>query len=187
MKRNLRLAAEETRKQVSKKAAKEAGFLLSQLFFSRWSPEPGCVISGFWPFRSEIDLKPLLHALHGKGYIVALPEVVAARKPLLFRHWTPVTPLKKDFYGVLALPKTATPVKPDWLLVPLLAFDMEGYRLGYGGGYYDVTLSQVSIDKQIYSIGVAYDQQEVDRVPREKKDYQLDAILTETRTITIEA
>lgn len=164
----------------------DAGSQVARNFNENWSPPSGTVVSAFWPFRTELDLRPLLHRLHEVGQVIALPVVVAKRAPLLFRLWTPDTSLEVGGFGVLIPPESASVVEPDWLLVPLLAFDDKGYRLGYGGGFYDRTLAALRARKSIFAIGVGYDGQQVDQVPRGTDDSRLDAIVTERRALILE-
>ena len=167
-------------------ATRGAAAELARLFFGTWSPAPGTVISAFWPIRSELDLRPLIHSLHERNCVVVLPIVVARRTALRFRAWTPGLTLEKDDFGVLAPARHAPELEPDWLLVPLLAFDADGYRLGYGGGFYDISLTALRSRKTVFAIGVAYDGQQVGRVPRNLGDARLDAILTEKRALMME-
>jgi 5-formyltetrahydrofolate cyclo-ligase len=159
---------------------------LVHLFTATWVPTAGTVVSAFWPFRSELDLRPLIRELHDHGCVVGLPVVVAKRTALAFRAWTPDTVLEDGNFGVPIPPASAPEVDPDWLLVPLLAYDTHGYRLGYGGGFYDITLAALRARKSVFAIGVAYDGQEVERVPRGPDDARLDAILTEKRVLIME-
>ncbi len=133
------------------------------------------VIGGFMPMRGEIDILPLLHALHAHGHRLALPETPPPGHALLFRAWTP---------GVNMLPgryKTqhpdSPPLTPDFLLIPLLAFDFHGHRLGYGGGYYDRTLATLP---HAFRLGCAYAMQAAETIPTEPTDLPLHAIATET-------
>ena len=185
-KRALRAAAEARRARLHESGGAAAAASFVARFRAAWSPAPGTVIAGFWPFRSELDLRPLLRRVHDDGCTVALPVVVARRKPLAFRVWTPETQLETGQFGVPVPPDTAPTVEPDWLLVPLLAFDDAGYRLGYGGGFYDVTLAARRRRKPVLAIGVAYDGQRVERVPRDPTDARLDAIVTERRVLIVE-
>ncbi len=140
---------------------------------------PASAISGFHPHRSEIDTLPLLARLASEGFITALPIVTGRGKRLLFRAWAPGDAVVR---GVLNIPmpdNDAHVVEPDALLVPMLAFDSRGYRLGYGGGYYDRTLDDLRRQKQVVAIGVAYAAQEMEAVPRGAHDAPLDFILTE--------
>jgi 5-formyltetrahydrofolate cyclo-ligase len=164
----------------------DAGSQVAWNFHENWSPPSGTVVSAFWPFRSELDLRLLLHRLHEAGQVIALPVVVAKRAPLLFRLWTPDTSLEVGGFGVATPPESAPLVEPDWLLVPLLAFDDKGYRLGYGGGFYDRTLAALRARKSIFAIGVGYDGQQVNQIPHGTDDGRLDAIVTERRALILE-
>ena len=137
----------------------------------------GTAIAGFWPIGSEIDLRLLLHALHGAGHPVLLPETPPRGHALRFRHWWP---------GVAMVPQRGT-LRPDapegepgLLLVPLLGFDRRCQRIGYGGGYYDRT---IAARPGITAIGCAYALQEVDAVPVLPHDAPLDAVATELGVI----
>jgi 5-formyltetrahydrofolate cyclo-ligase len=143
---------------------------------------PGTVVTGFMPFRSEISLKPLLAQLASAGAVTALPVVMGRGLPLTFRAHPPGGPLVPGLWDIPVPPPEAEEVEPDILLVPLLAFDRRGYRLGYGGGFYDRTLSSLRQRRTIAAIGVAYAAQEVDAVPRRPYDQPLDWIMTEQET-----
>ena len=144
------------------------------------SPQPGrSIVSAFFPYKSEIDTRPLLGKLAGDGWTTALPIVIALGEPLIFRRWLPGEPTVPGVWGI-PRPMDASPlVEPDVLLVPLMAFDRKGYRLGYGGGFYDRTLETLRAKKHITAIGVAYAAQEVDVVPRGDHDQPLDFVMTE--------
>jgi 5-formyltetrahydrofolate cyclo-ligase len=146
---------------------------------------PGSTVSAFWPMGSEIDLRPLIHALHDAGHPIGLPVVVGRGQPLLFRAWRPGLALVPGGYGT-QVPGTDQPeVRPAVLLVPLLAFDRAGYRLGYGGGFYDRTLAALRADGPACAVGVAYAGQEVPEVPRADYDQRLDWIVTDREAIRI--
>ena len=134
----------------------------------------GAVIGGFMPLNGEIDVLPLLHELHRQGHILGLPETPPKGQALIFRRWTPGMPLKTGRYGTLY--PDSEGLTPSFLLVPLLAFDITGNRLGYGGGYYDRTLATLP---HAFRLGCAYAMQQVDDVPHEPTDLPLDAIATE--------
>lgn len=138
-------------------------------------PPPGAVIGGFWPMGTEIDIRPLLLALHGRGHLLALPFTPPRGRPLEFRAWAPGDALAPGPMGT-SHPAAAERREPDWLLVPLLAFDRRGGRLGYGGGYYDRTLTLMP---RAFRLGVACSAQEVEEVPMEPHDIPLHAIATE--------
>ncbi len=182
-KRALRRSAARVRDRLHREVA-DAGELIVARFLARWSPAPGTAVSAFWPFRSEPDTRPLMHALVAGGATVLLPVVAGRGRPLEFRAWLPGDVLETDGFGVRVPGPDALAGIPDWLLVPLLAWDADCYRLGYGGGFYDVTLASLRAARHVRAIGIAYDGQRVERVPRGPLDEQLDAIVTERRIIT---
>ena len=152
--------------------------LLSHLFPA--TPRDGfSVVSGFHPYGSEIDTRQLLGKLAGDGWTTALPVVVNKYQPLSFRRWLPGEPLEIGAMKIHTPLSTALEVAPDVLLVPLLAFDKSGYRLGYGGGFYDATLANLRTQKKIIAIGVGYAGQEIAEVPHEAHDMRLDYMMTE--------
>ena len=134
------------------------------------------VVAGYHPFRDEADPRELMAALAALGHQLALPCVVAARSALVFRAWHAGDPLQPNAYGIAEPLAGAPEVVPGAALVPLLAFDASGHRLGYGGGYYDRTFEVLP---RMRLIGVAYSGQEISVVPREAHDHRLDAIVTE--------
>jgi len=147
-------------------------------------PEAGrSIVSGFFPYQSEIDTRPLLGRLAGEGWTTALPIVIANGQPLEFRRWLPGEPTVPGKWDIPRPPETSPLLKPDVLLVPMLAFDRAGYRLGYGGGFYDRTLELLRKEKPVVAIGVAYAVQGVDSVPHDDHDQKLDFIMTEKELI----
>lgn len=139
---------------------------------------PPAVVSAFLAIGEEIDPAPLLAVLQGEGYRPALPVMVAKAQPLMFRAWSPGDPLRTVQWGIREPEEMAPAVQPDILLVPLLAFDRSGHRLGYGGGYFDRTLAQLRATKPIVAVGLAFSAQEVDAVPHLDYDQRLDWVLT---------
>ena len=131
----------------------------------------------YLPMGSEIDTGPLALRLIGMGRSLCLPVVVEAGTSLVFRQWRPGDPLVPDFQGIAAPLETAPEAMPDLILVPLLAYDIFGGRLGQGGGYYDRTFAALPGARRI---GVAYAGQAVERVPMEPHDIALHGVLTET-------
>lgn len=146
-------------------------------------PAGDVVVAGFWPIGSEIDCRPILDALHDLGYACSLPVVVEPCSPLVFRRWHPDLPLEAGAHGERIPPADAGEVVPDVLIVPGLAFDREGFRLGYGKGYYDRTLAALRAEKDVIAAGLAYAGQLVSEVPREDEDQRLDWIVTDDGTI----
>jgi 5-formyltetrahydrofolate cyclo-ligase len=136
------------------------------------------VVSGFAPMADELRIWPLLRRLARDGVRLALPVMQGKGQPLLFRAWSAGDAMDGGVWGI-AEPKADKPVlEPDVLLVPLLAFDRDGWRLGYGGGFYDRTLAALRERKRITAVGIAYDGQEVDEIPRLGYDQRLDWVLT---------
>lgn len=136
------------------------------------------VISGFSSMPDEFRVWPLLRRLHGEGHALAMPVMQGKGKPLVFRAWAPGDAMEKAVWGI-AEPKADKPaLEPDIVLLPLLAFDIAGWRLGYGGGYYDRTLEGLRARKPIVAVGLAYDEQRIDAVPHLDYDERLDWVLT---------
>jgi len=141
---------------------------------------PGIVVSGFWPIRSEADVRPLLAHLRGRGARLCLP-VVLDRETIVFRELLPGAPVVKVGFGTTGPGPEAAVLDPDILLVPLSAFDRSGHRIGYGAGHYDRAIDRLKAKGRTPRlIGIAFDCQEVASVPSEPHDVALDAILTES-------
>jgi 5-formyltetrahydrofolate cyclo-ligase len=136
-------------------------------------------ISAFWPMGEEIDIRPLLQALHEDGHPLCLPRTPKRGEPLTFHVWRPGEPLERGPMGTSQPPSTATVIEPDALIVPLLAADPAGFRLGYGGGYYDRALTRLRSRRAVTAVGVCFDAQRVERVPTGPNDARLDFLLTE--------
>ncbi len=146
---------------------------------------PGTIVSGFMPLKSEINPLPLMRKLADAGARLALPVVAGRGKPLVMRSWQWGEPLVPGVWGIKEPPRAAPEVEPDILLVPLLAFDRNGHRIGYGAGYYDLTIAQLRAKKPIAAVGIAFAAQEVESVPRTAFDARLDLVLTENETIDL--
>lgn len=140
-------------------------------------------ISFYWPIRSEIDPRPVMEAFVAEGP-VCLP-VTQGYAPLTFRRWLPDTRMETDGFGV-SIPADTEQLTPHTLVIPMLAFDDRGQRLGYGAGHYDRTLEQLRAKAPVRAIGFAYSAQNCARVPTEATDQPLDMIVTETRIFTFE-
>jgi 5-formyltetrahydrofolate cyclo-ligase len=148
---------------------------------------PGTIVSGFMPLRSEINPLHLMRRLAERGARLALPVVAGRGKPLLMRSFEFGAPLAKGVWGIREPMADAPEVAPDILIVPLLAFDRRGHRLGYGAGYYDMTLTALRAHKPVTAIGIAYAAQEIPEVPTTERDERLDFMLTEREAIAITA
>jgi 5-formyltetrahydrofolate cyclo-ligase len=141
-------------------------------------PDAQGIVSGFASLPEELNVWPLLRRLSRTGVPLALPVVARKGQPLVFRAWVPGDLMNKGVWDIPE-PKADKPVlEPDLLLVPLLAFDIHGRRLGYGGGFYDRTLARLRALKPILAVGLAYDEQRVDAVPHLDYDQRLDWVLT---------
>ena len=178
-KREARVAAAAARASAFAAAGAGAGEALAAREFPVILGCGNRVVSGFHAFGDEINVLPLLARLARAGWETALPVVVAKGKPLEFRAWVPGAPLVPGRWDIPQPPEGAKVVAPDVVLVPLLAFDRQGYRLGYGGGFYDRTLAGLRAEKAITAIGVAFAGQEVQAVPRDSFDARLDYMMTE--------
>jgi 5-formyltetrahydrofolate cyclo-ligase len=141
------------------------------------------VVSIYWPIRSELNTRSLIEALCERGFKVGLPIMLAVKRPLVFRAFTPGDELAKGPFGLSEPSSDKAPVEPDIVFAPLAAFDRNGYRLGYGGGLYDATLNAMRAKRPVTAIGVAYALQEADVIPTEPHDQKLDFIVTERETI----
>jgi len=146
---------------------------------------PGTIVSGFMQLKSEINPLPLMRKLAGQGARLALPVVAGRGKPLVMREWNFGEPLATGVWGIREPKPEAAVVEPDILLVPLLAFDRAGHRIGYGAGYYDLTLAQLRARKPIIAVGLAFAAQEVPAVPATLRDARLDLVLTERAVLDL--
>ncbi|MEM9965820.1 MAG: 5-formyltetrahydrofolate cyclo-ligase [Asticcacaulis sp.] len=155
--------------------------------FSLWPPS-GTVVAGYSAFRNEMNPQPLMHALSAHGCRLALPALIDAGAGLsmVFRAFALTDQLVEGPFGILQPSDTAPEVLPDLVLVPLLAFDRQGRRLGYGGGFYDRGLHFLKSQKPFKAWGIAYAAQEVHFLPVEPHDQHLDIVLTEVGLIETE-
>jgi 5-formyltetrahydrofolate cyclo-ligase len=144
---------------------------------------PGTIVSGFSPLKSEINPVPLMRRLADAGARLALPVVAGKGQPLIMRAWAFGEPLAAGVWGIREPRPQAAAVDPDILLVPLLAFDRRGHRIGYGAGYYDLTIAALRAKKPITAVGIAFAMQEIEAVPATPRDARLDLVLTEREVI----
>ncbi len=179
IKKQVRIAATAIRRFAHAEMSATAPLLLAAHPFPV-QPKIGLqIISAFYPYQSEIDTRPLLGKLAGEGWTTCLPIVLEAGLPLEFRRWLPGAPTIPGVWNIPRPPKDAELLEPDVLIIPLLSFDRQGFRLGYGGGFYDRTLEKLRARKKIIAIGVGYAAQEVDHVPVGEHDQPLDYVMTE--------
>jgi len=141
---------------------------------------PRMVIGFYWPIRGEYDARKLVAALLGQGARAAMPVVIQKGAPLVFRDWHPDTRMEDGFWNI-PVPAEGDPVDPTTLLVPLVGFDDMGYRLGYGGGYYDRTLASLPVKP--FAIGVGYELSHLGSIYPQPHDIPMNAIVTEGRVL----
>jgi len=175
--RNERLALRDA---MTPQARIEGSLAMVEHAGDRLEFDPGTVISGFWPIRSEADIRPLMAHLRTRGARLCLP-VVLDRETIIFRELVVGAPVVKTGFGTTGPGDEAAVLEPDILLVPLSAFDRAGHRIGYGAGHYDRAIDRLKAKGRTPKlIGIAFDCQEVASVPVEPHDVALDAILTES-------
>lgn len=155
----------------------EASKAAAAHFFEGVELTSGETVAAYWPIRDELDVRPVLTRLMDEGQPVCLPVVIGDGLPLELRLWQPGAALYPSGFGTLAPDELAPLAEPDVILMPLLGFDKHGTRLGYGGGYYDRTLSRIGRKPKL--IGFAFALQEFDHIPRDAHDVPLDAVVTE--------
>lgn len=157
--------------------------LAATLLTNFLSPYHGMAIGGYMPINSEIDPLPAMQALSAHGP-VAVPVVEAKAAPLRFDIWTPEMEMIEGAFGA-RVPKISEPIVPDVLIVPLVAFNRAGHRLGYGGGFYDRTLAKLRETGDVFAVGFAYGGQEMSDFPVSQFDAPLDAIVTDGEVFTL--
>ncbi|MDP7667540.1 MAG: 5-formyltetrahydrofolate cyclo-ligase [Rhodospirillales bacterium] len=170
---------ESTRRRVAERV--KANFLnaMTEMGLPRDAAKGRAAFAGYWPKSSEFDPRALLRALDGRGFACALPVVVGRRQPLRFRRWCPGMALEPASFGLREPPETVPEISPDVILLPLLAFDSGGHRLGYGAGFYDRTLERLRQRRRVLAVGVAYAFQCVDAVPIAAGDQPLEWVVTD--------
>jgi len=179
-KQELRAAMLARRREQNAEDREIAAERLRDHFTSMLMPQRGTKVSGYWPMDEEMDVRPLLADLRENGCVIALPVVVGKGQPLVFRVWHPGDTLVKSGFGLSEPGPEVAEIVPQVLLVPLVAFDASGNRLGFGGGFYDRTLKALrAANPHVRAIGIAFAFQEVDDVPNDDSDQRLDAVVTE--------
>ena len=175
--RNERLALRDA---MPVEARIEASLAMADLAGERLAFDPGTVISGFWPIRSEADIRPLLAKLADRGARLCLP-VVLDRETIVFRELVRGAPVIKTGFGTTGPGPEAAELDPAILFVPLSAFDAAGHRIGYGAGHYDYTFAHLRKAKPVIGVGLAFAVQEIKAVPALSHDVALDYVLTEKK------
>lgn len=174
------LAAQKAAARKAAFAARKAAFALGQgqaaeILADFLAGHGGRPLAGYMPMRTEIDPLPAMASYPGT---VGVPVILGPGQALRFRQWGPEAPMVAGEFGAL-IPAEGPWIEPEVLIVPLLAFDARGFRLGYGGGFYDRTLEGLRARRPTFAVGFAFAAQEVDEVPTEPTDQRLDAVLTE--------
>lgn len=167
------------RRLAAARSLPDAGRMLAGHFPDAAWPAVHAVVAGYWPVRGEIDPAPLMETFLLEQAQLALPVVTGPDQPLQFRSYAPGDTLQRGAFGIEE-PEARKPVLiPSLVLVPLVAFDARGHRLGYGAGYYDRTLAALRQSGRVIAVGLAYEAQRVGRVPNGSHDMALDYIVTE--------
>ena len=164
------------RKRMTKARKRMGGPLHGDALLPHWPDSfADLAVAGYYPIKTEFDPRPLMQTLRLAGVRVGLPRMVSATEPLVFHRWVPGDKLDVGPYNVKEPQAESPSLDPDIILLPLLAFDATGGRLGWGGGYYDRTLAA---KPGAFAVGIAFDEQEVEECPMEPHDRRLDAVLT---------
>jgi 5-formyltetrahydrofolate cyclo-ligase len=177
-KKELRAFAKARRAEMFAKHGSVAGDRIAAAGVDFASPPKGASFTGFLAIGEEIDPMPLMRRLWAGGHAIGLPVMVGKARPLVFRQWNEGEPLREVAWGIREPMDDAKVIVPDVMLVPLLAFDARGFRMGYGGGFYDRSIAGIRRAKPVVTIGLAYDELEVDAVPHDAYDQRLDWVLT---------
>ena len=173
----LRHAALVQRDRAGQAAGPKASLMIARRLLGDFVFMKGAIVAGYAAVRGEADPFPLMAALANKGHALCLPQTRG--ESLTFRAWKPGDPLVVGRFSIPEPDDKARERRPDLVLVPLLAFDAIGHRLGYGAGYYDRYLREARAKRTIHAIGIAYAGQEVRELPYEDTDEALDAVVTE--------
>jgi len=137
---------------------------------------PPRAVSAYWPFQAEVDLRGLIDRLRARGWTASLPQVVKKRSPLEFLRWVADAEMEEGVYGI-PVPSIRIPVQPDVVIMPLVGFDAQNFRLGYGAGYFDITLA--ALQPRPKTIGVGFELSRLETIYPHVNDIPLDLIITE--------
>lgn len=177
IKRAMRKDCAAARERIAPEARADAALRIAGHGIGFAGVGPGAIVSAYAAMGAEIDPARLIERLAGEGYRTCLPVVTPLGNPLTFRAWAPGQPLVAHTWGIREPADDAAEIEPDVLLIPLLAFDRRGVRLGYGGGYYDRTLETLRARKRVTAVGLAFAEQEVAQAPFGGHDQRLDWVL----------
>lgn len=175
-----RVAARKRRAAAQGQLGPEAAARLADRFFAHIPLPTDAIVAGYMPIGSEADPSEIMRRLAERGLAIALPCVEMPAAPLVFRLWTPGDALVDGPHGTRAPVPAAPKTIPGLVLLPLLAFDSAGRRLGYGGGYYDRTLQAMrAAGRRVVAVGLAFSAQEAEELPEDGGDQRLDWVVTE--------
>lgn len=175
--------AKKRRSSIPARDRDGAGLKAAAFFRKRFTIQQPSIISAYWPLPAELDCRPLIHALAKDGHHLALPAVTVQTESMCFRRWQPGNFLTKSALGVLEPLANAEEITPNIVIIPFLAVDAQGFRLGYGGGYYDRALRSLrEIKPDLLAIGLGFSAQETETLPYDENDEQLDWLVTEKGT-----
>lgn len=158
---------------------------ITKQFISSQGFMPHTNISAYMPLKGEVSCTSIIQTLTTQGHVICLPVVISRDMPLIFRHYRPGDQLMRGMLGPFEPKPHSREVIPDVLIIPMLGYTREGYRLGYGTGFYDRTLENLRLRKPIKTIGLAYSLQETSDLPIEPHDVKMDIIITEKEIIHI--
>ncbi|MGH1350248.1 MAG: 5-formyltetrahydrofolate cyclo-ligase [Methyloligellaceae bacterium] len=177
-KNRLRKQLKPQREKITDEEYQSSAALLASADLTKLGINQNSVIAGYYPIRRECNCLQLLENLHNQNIVTALPVIRGDELSLHFREWAPADLLISGQLNIPEPDSKARNVTPDILLIPLLAFDKNGYRLGYGKGHYDRTLAELRKNASVTAVGIAYDAQEIPQIPFDQYDQRLDWILT---------
>ncbi|MAI06743.1 MAG: 5-formyltetrahydrofolate cyclo-ligase [Alphaproteobacteria bacterium TMED87] len=184
-KNNLRIEMLSKRKKYPFAFAKRDSLGLKQCILNNIEITPNTVVAGYVPIHGEIDITETLDFFSRVGAVLVLPVISKDKLEIYFRNWVFNGVLERGDFNTFQPSNKNKIINPDLILVPLLAFDKKGYRLGYGKGFYDKGIYSLKKEKDVLAFGVAYDWQEVSYVPRNKFDERLDGVFTPSRFLKI--
>ncbi len=148
------------------------------VFFENYDGDNNQIIAAYWPLKKEFEVRFLMDELIKRGFTVVLPVLQKDKREMIFKKWSHDVQMKANMFGILE-PQDGEAFLPDIIIVPFLAYDQKGNRLGYGKGYYDNTVAAVRSEKKVQYIGIGYDDQAVlFDLPVEDHDIKLDYLLT---------
>jgi 5-formyltetrahydrofolate cyclo-ligase len=173
----------DQRMQLSPSICKNAADQAYEIFFKNVPLKDGAIVAGYWPIRGELDDLPILKELLRRHHLCALPHVADGSQPLTFRAWSETTPMTPGKYSIME-PAGDRTLVPDIILVPMAAFDKTGHRLGYGAGFYDLTIARLKASKPVLVVGLAYEAQACAGLPAEDRDVRMDMIVTDKNFYT---